>query len=306
MRRAVSCFRALLAIALGGGILLRFTVRDAYEAVAIWFYATPWPVLAGLALLGAALSRRSWRVVATYFLVAFGCGGMWWRMSYFALGRSDVPHDLRVVSWNAEHAKSRLPDAVETARGFQADVLCITETESTTPADARRWAEAFPGSTVRTLPGFMLFITRGVIESTESGSLAQRGIYHVLALRLDGAAVRVVFVDFHANPLRSRAPAMAALEAVLARGSDLPTVVLGDFNLPRESVHFEWLRAGYVHAFEAAGSGFAETWPVPVPVLSLDHIWTNRQVRTLRCSHGWALSDHRPLVADLKFEAVER
>jgi endonuclease/exonuclease/phosphatase family metal-dependent hydrolase len=203
------------------------------------------------------------------------------------------------VSWNAEHPKNRLPDVIQTARDFDADILGITETESTAPADAERRRAAFPGHVVRTLPGFMLLITRGDVLHTATGSLSQRGTYNLVQLQFGARRMNLVFVDFHANPFTSRGPAFAALATVLGNIAEAPTILMGDFNTPRESIYFDAMRERMNDAFETRGNGFAETWPVPTPALSLDHIWVSRPARILRCSHGWSLSDHRPVVADL-------
>ena len=43
--------------------------------------------------------------------------------------------------------------------------------------------------------------------------------------------------------------------------------------------------------------GFAPTWPVPCPVLSLDHVWASRSLAVRTCEQGWSLrSDHRPVL----------
>lgn len=73
----------------------------------------------------------------------------------------------------------------------------------------------------------------------------------------------------------------------------------GDFNTPRESSHFRQLRKPMTHAFETAGRGLADTWPVPIPVLSLDHIWTTPGLRVVQCRLGGGVADHRPVMADL-------
>ncbi len=46
-----------------------------------------------------------------------------------------------------------------------------------------------------------------------------------------------------------------------------PDLVLGDLNAPRRSQALAHLPAGYVHAYDAAGSGWSYTWPVGCPVM---------------------------------------
>lgn len=299
LRRIAQISSAGLLIA---GLILRITVRDEIDRFAILFYATPWPVLAILGFVAAALWASRKRFALGCLVVGVICAIVWIVESWERNPQSTDKHDLRVVSWNAEHPRFRLPDAIETARKFDADILGITETESTEPADAELWRAAFPGHTVQTLPGFMLLITRGEVLGRLSGSLGGGGNFNLVQLKFGERRLQLVFVEFASNPLHSRRLAHDALRSVLSNLPNEPVVVMGDFNTPRESAYLGRLRENLHDAFDVGGNGFAETWPVPVPVLSLDHIFTSKRLRVLRCEHGWALSDHRPVIADLAWQ----
>jgi vancomycin resistance protein VanJ len=284
------------------GFILRVTVRDEIDGLAIFFYATPWPVLAILGFVTAALWAPKKRFALASLVTGVICAIVWIVVSWERNPQSMDKQDLRVVSWNAEHPKSKLPEAIETARKFDADILGITETESTEPADAELWRAAFSSHTVETLPGFMLLITRGEVLGRLSGSLGGGGNFNLVQLKFGERRVQLVFVEFASNPLHSRRLAHDALRSLLSNLPKEPVVVMGDFNTPRESAYLGRLRENLQDTFDVGGSGFAETWPVPVPVLSLDHIFTSKEFRVLRCEHGWALSDHRPVIADLAWQ----
>ena len=105
-------------------------------------------------------------------------------------------------------------------------------------------------------------------------------------------------MDLDANPFRSRAAAFEALSRSLEGERSGPRLVLGDFNTPWESVHFDAFRATMHHAFDRAGSGLSPTWPLPVPLLELDHVW-GREVRFTSCAHeDLGASDHRAVAFD--------
>jgi vancomycin resistance protein VanJ len=281
------------------GLILRITVRDEIDRLAIVFYTTPWPVLAILGFVAAALWVPRKRFALAFLVTDLICAVVWIVESWERNLQSTDKQDLRVVSWNAEHPRSKLQEAIETARKFDADILGITETESTEPADAELWRAAFPGHTVQTLPGFMLLITRGEVLGRLSGSLGGGGNFKLVQLKFGERRLQLVFVEFSSNPMQSRRLAHDALRSVLSNLPNEPVVVMGDFNTPRESAHFGRLRENLQDAFDVRGYGFAETWPVPVPVLSLDHIFASQSLRVLRCKHGCELSDHRPVIADL-------
>ena len=291
------------------GLVLRLSIRDQADGWSVVFYATPWPVLAALAvLIGVVLWGRSWKWLAGSFVVAgLACAGAWYGQCVIRRPGNETAGQCRVVSWNAEHPKAALPDVIEAVHAFQGDIIGITETESTEPADAERWTAAFPNYTVRTLPGFMLFITRAEVLGSVHGQLGAAGRYNAVKVRLNGRDITVLLVEFDANPLRSRRPAFAALEELRRQHAGEEIILMGDFNTPRESAYFDSLRNGMTNAFDSAGNGIADTWPVPIPVLSLDHVWTTSGLRPVWCELvSSSLSDHRAVVVDLDLGVPRR
>lgn len=63
------------------------------------------------------------------------------------------------------------------------------------------------------------------------------------------------------NPFISRDPALAELATRLSWIGQKPFIVLGDFNTPPDSVHFEPMRRLAKRAFERFGSGYAPSGP---------------------------------------------
>ena len=76
------------------------------------------------------------------------------------------------------------------------------------------------------------------------------------------------------------------------RRSKLPTVIAGDFNMPRQLAR---LAPGYAPAVRG------RTWPAELPILQLDHVLAGRRVQPVR---GTVLppagSDHLPIRASLR------
>ena len=284
------------------GLVLRLTIRDKVDGWSAVFYATPLSVLATLAvLIGIVLWRwrRRWHA-GLCFVAGLACAGAWYAECVIRNPQVGTASQCRVVCWNAEHSKRELPAVIEAVRGMQGDIIGITETESTKPEDAERWKAAFPNHTVKTRPGFLLFITRADVLSSVHGPLGGAGRCNAVKVRLDGRNITVLIVEFDSNPFRSRRPAFAALEELCRQHAGEEIILMGDFNTPRESFYFDRLRHVMTHAFEAAGNGVADTWPVPIPVLSLDHVWTTPGLRPVQCELRWSLlSDHRAVVVDL-------
>jgi vancomycin resistance protein VanJ len=147
----------------------------------------------------------------------------------------------------------------------------------------------------------MALITKGEILSKASGYLGRRGRYHLLEVALNGERFHVLLVDLDGDPLRSRAPAFAPLTKMIASYSNANPIVMGDFNTPLDSILFESFRQYLTHAFESGGHGFYETWPIPLPVLAIDHIWVSKKIKVASCKLNWSrLSDHRSVVANIE------
>jgi vancomycin resistance protein VanJ len=298
---------------LAAGVLLRATqVRDSVPGISLVFYTTPWPVIAAglLALtLHACRQRRRRLAVASAFLAAAAVLA-WIAASWRWTPESAEPADLRIVLWNVSRPEARLPRITGWLRAHDADVIAIAEAEPRGVRTLDRWRAAFPEYRVEPLPGNMLCLVRGEVLARADGELGRDSFYGLRRVRIRAHEFTVLQVDLVAKPLRSRRPPIEALTEMARAEKGEALIVLGDMNTPRESAHFDRTRRGsdefvplralLTQCFEAAGRGFAETWPLPLPVLSLDQVWVGGGLRPLRCRHPWvALSDHLPVVVDL-------
>lgn len=146
----------------------------------------------------------------------------------------------------------------------------------------------------------MVLLARGAVIAKAMGDLGRGGKYGHYEVHLAGRTLDVLLVDIASNPFRSRREAMARLVDLIDRLADRPLIVMGDFNTPVDSVFVAPLAERLANAFEACGNGYNVTWPVPIPVLSLDQVWASPQVKLGACELPWTLrSDHRPVVVTL-------
>ena len=60
------------------------------------------------------------------------------------------------------------------------------------------------------------------------------------------------------------------------------TIILGDFNLPCESIFLDEMKEDYIHFFTSKGNGFRETWFWNIPFLSLDQIWVSKDLKIIK------------------------
>lgn len=280
-------------------LIVRLTVRDHFVLSGIIFYATPWPVLWAMALVCAwrwrKSSMRHWLAGVTIV-----CLGMWLWTS-LRVGPTERPDgSFRISYWNVARPEVRLGRVLAEADRWRADFLVFGEHKRfTTPPE---WAAHFAPRTVTPLGRELLLVSQGPMKRIDGGSLGGRGGCQISRVKIQGREVCLLMVDIDSRPDQSRKPAFDRLREIVVAYSAVPLVVLGDFNTPADSVHFDRLRELLTEAFDASGHGYTPTWPMPLPVMQLDQIWSNKHLRCVRAEHFASLySDHRAIVADFEF-----
>jgi endonuclease/exonuclease/phosphatase family metal-dependent hydrolase len=292
VRRAASGAAWALAALSLAAFLVRLLLRDRAAFLAPLFYATPPMVLAGL-LAGAALLWG--RGARARRAAGFAAVALLWSLGMHRYPGIRGEAGLRVVLWNVGGGHWDEGEVARALREEDSDVALVAEAPAARVRAARFLEAAFAGRTTRRLPGDMVLAVRGRILDVRSHPLGDRdGDASVVRVEVGTRALTVVAVDLSSDPFYSRAPAFRALGALLEACGPGPLLVLGDFNTPRDSVHFDAWRCRLVHAFEAAGGGSGATWPWPVPLLSIDHVWAGSPLRVLSCEiAGSRASDHR-------------
>ena len=284
------------------GLFMRASgLRDRHPLPGVIFYATPWPVLAGLAfgLACYALGRQRRARALALALVLAGSGAMWVRQSFIRAQPAPGDVAMRLVYWNAARPEQRRAQCVSYLQSLHADIIAVGEANVFTDDFSTEWKDAFPGRALLQRRGLVL-ITPEPPVSVEIGRLADRGDYLLARCLVKDRAITLLLVDLETRIGSSKAAPFARLAEIVAAHRDEPLVVVGDFNTPRDSVHFDSWRRDFREAFESSGHGFAETWPVPFPLLRIDHCWLGPRWRAVHCELGSSLlSDHRAIVADL-------
>jgi endonuclease/exonuclease/phosphatase (EEP) superfamily protein YafD len=129
----------------------------------------------------------------------------------------------------------------------------------------------------------------------------------VVEAEVRGRKVRLFVVDARSNPLLPRTPRLFDIAKVCRRFQDAGEpidVIVGDFNTVSRSLGFDTIEAqGYALASRST-RGWRGTFPAPLPVYDIDHIWVRTGLPVVE-SHLFTnfASDHRGQVA--RFRAPE-
>lgn len=300
-RRAASLFRRTpeLLFALASILLLaRLFLRDRLPVLSVLYYGAPLPVPAAIIAIGsaAAIALRRPRcglgaaVGALALLTVF--------LGFSARsGPTPTPGSIRGVFWNVSRGTRGWDRVASGLARVQADLIAVGEGGSRNAGRDQLFPAAMPDAEFRWFQrGMGLALRNGRILGSTDHDLAGFGRASMIRAELRGRAIEVVLVDLDANPLQSRARAFEALGRLLAVPPSEPRLVLGDFNTPWESIHFDAFRSTMTQSFHESGTGMSPTWPLPLPLIEIDHVWGLGVRFTASRHEDLGASDHRAVV----------
>lgn len=281
------------------GVALRFTIRDSGPiGLGGLFFGLPLPVCAALFLGAALLSRfekkRRW---VRFLLAACIITSIAWATVSFKWHAGSVgpkkAGELRIGLWNAADNNTAFTRGSALIDRCDLDIMAFAEVNGKWLDENAAGFRESRSDWQLSRSGTLALAARGRIAPKRIEMLPDDSTFQIYEVALDGAPpLTVAIVDLGPNPLYRREP---NLSHVLARLGEDPknTIILGDFNTPYESVALDRFREGFYHCFTEAGRGFRETWPWPLPALSLDHIWVTRDWKPQLCRKvkRWS-SDH--------------
>ena len=291
--------RLLATPLLAFGTLLHLTIADAWAPAAVLFYALPLPVLAGCWLALAVLWGWKRKVSLLCLALALGSGTWWFAVSYReAPLRPRQSPVLKVFYWNMAHRPLPSTELELLLQEHQPDIAGFVEVGRRHGDPNPLTAKLPAGCTAFKLDHGMAVVVRGTLNSVRQEMLPSSSKFAAVDVTVDGVTWHLFIVDGVSRPTTSRED---VLQRVLSESTGMSRVVIvGDFNTPVESAHFaSWERTLH-HAFNETGSGFRETWPRWVPVLTIDHVWSSADVPPLKAQRLWSQgSDHAALAVDL-------
>lgn len=285
-------------------VLIRLTIRDRWLPFASFHYATPPAVCAGMFLfagIAAAIARRRFLAMASGVCAVATVG--WFAQSPLFQGNDNANEaalnpTIRVLLWNMSSGEFGLEHVRDLIESYDADIVGLVESRSQNAWTQRWWEENFPEYRPCLFEHNLVLLSRLDVGAIDSGKLDELGHYGLAEIEVADQSLTVIHVDISHYVTSSRGPALAALNEFVADTPAEHLIVLGDFNTPPDSVHFAPLRKLLVNAFESAGAGYGATWPIPLPLLQLDQIWSRPPLEPSSCEVGWTfVSDHRPVVA---------
>lgn len=285
------------------GILLQLWLKDRHLLWTLFFYAMPKPCLALLAAGLALFSKQRGRLMAGLSCLAITA---WWLSASYRRGPEILPSvaarkaddEVTMLYWNLARPAALDEEMIALMKTWQPDMAAFVEPGKNVETLLAEYEKQLPAYHAAWMPRGILWLTRVPSRYRDRGKLDGIGAYARFDVDGLGPTFPVVVADVHPGY-----PRKAQLQEVLTHSLDRRDAILvGDFNTPLESVFFEDYHAKFQNALEAAGSGFKETWPIGLPLLSIDHFWIGPDWQILQAQKIWDLSgsDHAALWVKLK------
>lgn len=299
--------------------VVRLCMQDRLAGLPTYlFYASPPIVLASTAGLATLIwsVARAWRLVVVGLIptVLFGIWAGQTTWSWRPVPVVNEANEVRVVFWNAGRGMTSWQRVAQTIRGWDADVVVLVEGlphismqgKSRKQIDAEcqanmlemraLWHAYFPQRSLALFETGITVLARGEIDVHDYSSRATYGRYARCDVQIGEHTLPLMVADIYGPWDARRRKGMASFYRVLNDLPPGPLLIVGDFNTPTDATLLNPLRRGFVNAFEWAGRGYAATWPIPLPVLTIDQAWVRDGIEVLDCTHGWTTaSDHRPI-----------
>jgi vancomycin resistance protein VanJ len=221
---------------------------------------------------------------------------------------------LRVMSYNL-YGKTATSAVIQAAN---ADVICVQESRDQKLLQSLQ--QALPKYFIAH-EGEITTFSRFPIRTTRVQHLT-RSWRTILETDIDvnGRLIRVVNVHFNTLNIQGGSYYQKHPESIATRVStsiedrqeavkilleiaghtNMPLLVMGDFNTPTRGTLYNALKSQLEDAFATTGWGFGYSFRSDLPLLRLDYVWTNRFVRpTQTFTDNTLASDHRPLIAQI-------
>ncbi|WP_100610347.1 endonuclease/exonuclease/phosphatase family protein [Confluentibacter lentus] len=265
-------------------LTIHFIIKDNSFYEPLLFYIFPLPIIIAIILFFTMIIGKKFR---KYNLFLAGILLLSWLGRSFNIHFSDdiSETDLEIVFWNASRDNG-FEEAFVENNGIP-DILVLVEPKI---IDFKRLKQKYVDYYIyRTKGDIYLFSKTPVIIEKEVTSKRNSTVVNFKSRDIDFYAV-----DAQGSPDLPREGEMQFINSQIDKKNN--TIILGDFNLPYESVLFKEIKNNFNHALTEKGNGFRETWFWNIPLLSIDHIWVSKDLKIIKTEKtGTFKSDHSML-----------
>ena len=276
-----SVINVVIIIAL---LVIHFVTKESSYQASLYFYTFPLPIIILIILtLSIFVKKRKYNLILAGILLI-----VWLGRSFRIHIAEDIKEtDIEVVFWNASHDRD-FEEAFNVNKGIP-DVLALVEHGKFT---VEAFQQKYPQyNFYRSIRGISIFSRTPLKIINETTSK-----YKSNFINFETQGINFYVFDVSASMDVPREWELGFVNTLIKETNN--TVILGDFNVPYESMHLAHIKTNFNHAFSKKGNGFRETWFWNIPLLSLDHIWVSKDLEILKAEKVSTFkSDHSMIKA---------
>jgi endonuclease/exonuclease/phosphatase family metal-dependent hydrolase len=261
-------------------------------------------VLGAIALFGtiALIALKKYRSSFVLLFVGMLCWVWWVSSCYYSNPESNANPDIKLLSWNIQKKTSEKTDeAVRIIKENDPDIFSLIELGEGGNALLKKLKVMLPDYSLALIDDCILIGAKGAIKTSKLIYAGDDdfGRYVRAELLVYGREILVYFVDMGSSPHHPRESALADIFSdAMAEDKKSSLIMMGDFNTPYDSLWFEAYKKQFKNAFAESGKGFMESWPLPLCLLTIDHIWCGRNLKPVNAKLlNNSISDHKIAVS---------
>lgn len=286
-------------------IIIRLSLKDHVPGLSVFYYATPLAVIligSVISLVFAIVAKRRYGFVI-WLIASVSVGLWWWRTELIFSSKAAQEDDVVVLFANIAHQENPT-GLLKLIKDIQPDMIGLVETHP--DRNGTVWQQWLPEYEIAFAETTNKLLAKKIVSPPQSREIGVGSVLREIKVEVRGQIIHCQIVDITSNPFHSRKPILRQLADLADTHSGENLLMMGDFNTPPESVHFLPIRKSHQNLFEQVGSGIRATWPDVLPVLSLDQIWSNRNLEGVSCRHhNQSGSDHRAVVGHFRLANVD-
>jgi hypothetical protein len=283
-------YAGVYTLAITAALVLHFVIKDQTYTSSLWFYALPLPVLLFLVLISTwCIPKVLKRYNITLALILLT---VWLARSFKLTFTDEIPvPKLEIVLWNVANNNTVLDAFKRGATLPDVAVLIEYSAQEVMALKALHPSYYIYNDTIGKI---------GIFSKTPLQIKAHiPSRYQTTVVNFKTKGINFYAVDVSGSIDVPRSWGLDVVNTAISTTKN--TVVLGDFNVPYESVLLKDLKSNFQHAFSEKGTGFRETWFWGLPILSLDHVWVSKDLEVIKVDKVHTpTSDHAMLKLLLK------
>ncbi|AUC83595.1 endonuclease/exonuclease/phosphatase family protein [Lacinutrix sp. Bg11-31] len=280
-------------------LLIHFFLKDYIFPLSILFYATPIILIILYGIFTAVVFQKNKKHFYSLIVVLCFLTFHFFSKAYYLpkIRTNDVKNNS-VLFWNIAKNKSGFPLDIISKKieEFPINILTFVEADNISSEEFEVIRKKFKLYSFQKLKGNMIVGVKGSIKSVNYQTKKKRFKYNYITAVVNDKTIKLLIADVYASLFYSKAETLKTI--IDFSETHEVDFILGDFNTPYESIHFNNYKNNYT-SLRDYSDGFTATWPFGIPLLELDQIWVGKSIYASRLNkYNYSFSDHQLLIAE--------